>query len=323
MTRSAWFALLLTTLSLPGVAAAACEPVLAVEDDGRILLWQAPGPARDVVAGGCAALDASATRLAYCTRPDADAQHATQLLVQPLAGGAAARVHVGAAGEFITAAAWSPDGARLAFILTDGRFRSHVMLVEPGKPARRLASAPNSDNHQWWSLGWLADGRAISVHDMERLYLFESDDGAVRESVPLATLLGAGGEMITSSDQVLPSPIDPTVFAYTLSVPGTARFERTMHEPNTALFLHDRFLGRGKNLRLSAAKLSVIDVAWTPDGRSLHFSGYLDRHADEADPFRIYRIERSGQGLCELLRGERVSVGCRTTAFAEGRAGPD
>lgn len=304
--------LALLSCSLPGTGvAAACEPVLAVEDGGRILLWQAPGPARERVRGGCAALDATGTRLAYCTRPDADAHRATELFVQPLAGGPAARVHAGAAGEFISEAAWSPDGTRLAYILTDARFRSHLMVAEVGRPAERVASAANPENHQWWSLGWLADGSAIGVHDMTDYALFAADGSGLRESVPLAQMLGAGVDTITSSDKVLPAPHDPTVFAYTRGVSGTARFERAMHEPNSALFLHDRFLGRGKNLRLSGEDVTVIDVAWAPDGRGLYFSGYLDRHVEEAAPFRVYRIARDGQGMEALLRGERVSAGCR------------
>ena len=59
-------------------------------------------------------------------------------------------------------------------------------------------------------------------------------------------------------------------------------------------------------------------VAWrrhrAPGGLALYFSGYLDRHVNEDDPFRVYRIERSGQGMRELLRGERVSAGCRAAS---------
>jgi len=131
----------------------------------------------------------------------------------------------------------------------------------------------------------------------------------MREWVPLVNMVGERGQMLSSSDRVLASPTDPTVFAYTRMVPGTARFERMMHEPNTALFLHDRFLGRGKNLRLSAEDMTVVDLSWAPDGRSLYFSGYLDRHLHEADPFRIYRIDGDGRAFAELVRGERVSVG--------------
>lgn len=312
-------ALLLAALLLPGVVRAACEPVLALEDDGRILLWQAQGSVREVAAGGCAALDAAARWLAYCVRPDAEALHATRLLVRPLGAGAAVAVHVAEAGEFISEAAWSPDGTRLAFILTDARFRSHLMMVAPGEPAARIASAANVENHQWWSLGWRAGGAAVGVHDLTDYALFAADGSGLIESIPLARLLGARAAMITSTDRVLPSPADPTVFAYTLAVAGTKRFERAMHEPNSALFLHDRFLGTGKNLRLSDENVTVIDLAWAQDGGSLYFSGYLDRHVDEADPFRVYRIARNGKGMRELARGERVSAGCRAAQAETAR----
>lgn len=183
-------------------------------------------------------------------------------------------------------------------------------LSQPSAAVRRLASAPPAGIKQWWSLGWLGDGSAVTVHDMQRLGVIGLD-GRAPEWVPLVDMIGERGQMLSSSDRVLASPSDPTVFAYTRMVPGTARFESAMHEPNTAPFLHDRFLGRGKNLRLSAEDMTVVDVGWAPDGRSLYLSGYPDRHLREHDPFRVYRIGRDGRGLTELGRGERVSGGCR------------
>ncbi len=295
---------------------AACDVVLAVERRGAIHLWHAREGVREFVQGSCAALDRDARRLAYCT-PERDTDHpGRNLHVRMLDGSATRWTHTARAGSFISEAAWSPDGLQLAFIETDAQYRSHVMLWAPGSPARRLASAPAVECDHWWSLGWLADGSAVSVHDMETLSLIELE-GRLRESLPLSALIDADLSMIASTDRVLPAPHDTTVFAYTRMVPGTALFAQAIHEPNSALLMHDRFVGRGKNFRLTAADVTVIDVAWTPDGRSLYFSGYLDRHASENDPFRIYRIGRDGRGMRELLRGERVSVGCRGASNSE------
>jgi hypothetical protein len=290
-----------------------CTPVLAIERHGQVLLGTPAGEMAPVATGACVALDAQARRLAWC-----DARAAAPAAIQALHGaqlidGRLVRrdeIYRAVADETIVEAAWSPDGSRLAFIVNDARFRSHVMLREPGAAVRRLASAPPAGIQQWWSLGWLGDGSAVTVHDMQRLGVIGLD-GHAPEWVPLVDMIGERGQMLSSSDRVLASPSDPTVFAYTRMVPGTARFESVMHEPNTALFLHDRFLGRGKNLRLSAEDMTVLDVGWAPDGRSLYVSGYLDRHLRERDPFRVYRIGRDGRGLTELGRGERASVGCR------------
>lgn len=293
-----------------------CDAVLAVERQGTIWLWHARDGERELVQGGCAALERGARRLAYCTPADAMGQPGRELHVRRLDGTHPEWVHRAGEGAFISEAAWSPEGGRLAFIETDRDYRSHLMLWSPGGPARRVASAPGSTSHLWWSLGWIADGSALTVHDMTVLQRIALD-GRAPDSIPLPELIGAGLETVTSTDRVLPAPHDPTVFAYTRLVPGSALFSRVMHEPNSALFVHDRFLGRGKNLRLTAEAVTVLDVAWTPDGRSLHFAGYLDIHAADEDPFRIYRIDRNGRGLRALLRGERVSVACREPASRE------
>lgn len=69
---------------------------------------------------------------------------------------------------------------------------------------------------------------------------------------------------------------------------------------------------------VNAADVTVRGVAWALDGRSLYFRGYLDRRAIEENPFPVYRIGRHGRDLRELLRGERVSVGCCGTRNTEG-----
>lgn len=295
-----------------------CEEVLAVERHGYIGLWsvgergdESPRPSDHTpIAGGCAALDRSGSRLAYCTPVRDEGLLRTQLHVRTLDGSQPEWVARLGDGSSISELAWSPDGAQLAILETDVDFRSHVLLWRPGAPLRRLVSASSSDMGMWWSLGWMADGKALTVHDMRALWRI-SLHGAVETVVPLTELIDAGLETMTSTDRVLPAPHDVSLYAYTRLAAGTARFTRLMKEPSGALFVHDVRAGRAANQRLTAEFVTVLDINWAPDGQSLYFSGYLDSHAAEQDPFRIYRLDIAQHGLRELLRGEWVSVGCR------------
>ena len=267
------------------------------------------------------AITPDGARLAYCTggadTSEAPIDPVQRLLVQDLATGQVVERYRAATGEHISESAWSPDGRELAFISTDARFRSHI-LIAGDQSVYPLAHAPGGEHHQWWSLGWLPNGIAVSVHDMQDLFVFDRK-GHLQEQVALPKIMGSGSvHLITSTDRLLASPRDSQLFAYTQSVPGTQLFEHTTHESNTALSLHDRFLGTGKNLRLTPPEITVSAIAWSPDGRFLYFSGYRDQQAGDRYPFRIHRIQPNRQGLAVLpIRGERVSVGCPTPASTD------
>jgi hypothetical protein len=178
--------------------------------------------------------------------------------------------------------------------------------------------ARSTDDASLWGLAWAPDSRSLVAHDMRELIRFALD-GRVLDRVALPELTGARIETVTSADRFVPSPRDGGLFAYTGSVPGTPRFEAATHEPNTALFLHDRWLGRGKNLRLTAKEVTAFDPVWSPDGEHVYFTGYRDTQARESYPFRVLRVHRTGRDLREIAPGERPSV-ARTTPAS---CGPD
>ena len=306
--------LALSLAAMPALAGAAatgdCELMLAVERNGAIQLWSAAAGVREVGRGGCAALDPMARRLAWCAPSDEEDWRARVLWILPLGAGSRVereRAYEAPEGAFISEAAWSPDGQRLAFLLTDARFRSHLLVWRDGR-VDRIATASVDEDPQWWSLGWLADGEQLTVHDMQRLHTIEHRTGE-RHREPLLKL-GIPPDAMSSSDRVRPAPDDPQLFAFTRMAQGSERLQRVLHEPGSALFLHDRFVGKGKNLRLSDEDTVVVDATWVPDGRSLVFSGYRAGQAQETDPFRLYRIERHGGRAAELTRGERASAAC-------------
>ncbi|TVQ71416.1 MAG: hypothetical protein EA373_04520 [Oceanospirillales bacterium] len=296
-----------------------CDPVLAVEYQGVVLLWHEHEGSVEIAKGSCAALDKHAHRIAYCT-PSRDTLHpGRELRVQSIDSIDREWVYRPDEGTFISEVVWSPDGSQLAFIETDAEFRSHLIIWNPENNPSHLISASMSSTGSmglWWSLSWTADSSALTVHDMTELYQIALD-GRVESITPLTELIDSGLETITSTDRILPSPHDPSVFAYTRLVQGSTLFSSIMHEPNSALFLHDQLLGRAKNIRLTDESITVLDMTWTPDGKSLYFTGFEDTQAAENYPFRIYRIDLQNLELTELLKGERVSAACRDDTMRE------
>lgn len=314
--------IVLTALCSPGTVSAAnaigpasCPPVerVAFERDGAVWVLDAEAKPRRVASGGCPALAPDGTRIAYCAASGrlADAGPDT-VASRALADGPEQVWLQGAAGDVVGDLVWSPDGKRLAFLHREASGTQGVRLVDTAAGAAvALPLARGTDDASLWGLAWAPDSRSLVAHDMRELIRFALD-GRILDRVTLPELTGARIETVTSADRFVPSPRDGGLFAYTGSVPGTARFEAVMHEPNTALFLHDRWLGRGKNLRLTGKEVTAFDPVWSPDGEHVYFTGYRDTQARETYPFRVLRVHRTGRDLREVARGERPSV-ARTT----------
>ena len=304
-------------LSSPGEAPAGGEDRggtcstdrVAFERDGAVWVIDAGAPARRVARGGCPALSPDGTRIAFCVASGRRADAGPDMVVtRPLPDGLDQVWMEGAEGDVVGDLVWSPDGERLAFVHREAPGAHRVRLVDTASGAVfSVPLARGEDAPSLWGLAWAPDGRALVAHDMRELVRFDLD-GRVLQRVALPNLTGARIESVTSSDRFVPSPRDGGLYAYTGSVPGTARFEAAMHEPNTALFLHDRWLGRCKNLRLTGEEVTAFDPVWSPDGEHVYFTGYRDTQAREAYPFRVLRVHRTGRDLREVARGERPSV---------------
>lgn len=295
---------------IAGAASPACRPDRVLfERAGQLWLLDPGADPRPVARGGCGALSPGGRQLAYCA-PSAARQDAPvdRLVLRDLEGSKERTLLTAPPGGRVLEVAWEPSGERIAVATADDQAATHVLVVDTRSGEGREVRFERADGAQMvWGLNWAAADRRLVVHDMRFVYRIGLE-GPATERVPIPEITGAGLETVTSSDRFVYSPVDPTVVAFTRSVPGTARFEAVTHEPNTALFLHDRWLGRGKNLRLTAQDVTAFDPVWSPDGAFLYFTGYRDRQAKETDPFRILRVSRGGQELTEVARGEKPSV---------------
>jgi Tol biopolymer transport system component len=67
-------------------------------------------------------------------------------------------------------------------------------------------------------------------------------------------------------------------------------------------------------MQITPREITAFDPVWSVDGKRVYFVGYRDTQANDAELFRILRVDRFGSGLKELAQGESVSVGSRAAA---------
>jgi hypothetical protein len=211
-----------------------------------------------------------------------------------------------------SAPVWSGDGSVIAFLARDTDSRTRVATLRPGGSGlRTLFSEGDEGSGFLCSLSPASQGTFL-VHDMKYAYWLAPRGGLV-ERVPLDSIMGGEAGMVTSSDRLAVCPSDPGVLVFSHSCQGTARFESVMHEPSSALTLHDRWLGKGKNLRVTPQDVTCFDPVCSADGRRIYFIGYRDTQAAEKELFRVFRVNRFGSGLAEIAPGEGVSAASRVS----------
>jgi hypothetical protein len=298
-------------LDAPSPPSKTCHGDRIVFDRGGELWLLDPGSAaRRIVRGGCGTLSPDGGRLAYCAPSSAQADGVgDRLLLRELADGRERTLLAAPAGGRVLEAVWEPQGDRVAVSVADEQAATRVHVVDTrGGEEQEIRFERADGTEMVWGLGWAPSDRTLVVHDMRFVYRVALG-GTVVDRVAVEAITGTSPDLVTSSDRFVPSPVDPTVLVFTRNVPGSARFEATTHEPNTAIFIHDRWLGHGKNLRVTGQEITAFDPVWSPDGHHLYFTGYRDSQAKEPDPFRVLRVSRSGQGLAEVARGARPTVG--------------
>lgn len=271
--------------------------------DRQWVYYLAPGSSnsRRLAKGSFPALSPDRQLVAYCapinTAGSAPASGA--LMLFDLANAKA--VTLFRAGAWCAHPRWRPDGERISFTLalSSGKRELHI-IARDGAEDQKLFTGGEQGVDDIFNPSWAAGGQSLYFQDMSSLVQV-STSGQIVEKTPLATLVGEI-DTVTSADWFVSSPNNPTLFAYTRSVPGTRLFERTFGEPNTALFTYD--LRTKTRKRLTPVDLLAVDPVWSRDGRFIYFAGYRDRDGRAAYPFKVFRIASDGTGLIQIAVGE-------------------
>jgi hypothetical protein len=199
--------------------------------------------------------------------------------------------------ERIDGPSWSPRGDLLAFVY----HAKEINLIQAdGSGRQKIFSVPGGS---YQPPQWASDGKSLFVHDYGDLFQIDLA-GQVLNKTSLVTITGKEN-VLDSGNRFLPHPRDPQIWAFTMAVAGTKKFNTLVTGPNEALFLYD--VRTKKRTRLTPTDMLATSPCWSRDGQYLYFSGYREPHYQERDPFRIYRLNRDGTGLTELGKGENPS----------------
>ena len=203
---------------------------------------------------------------------------------------------------------WSGQGAWVAFLARDARALTRIVVLAADGSGLRVPLREGDEGAGFLCALSITPEDSLLVHDMSNAYWVDPA-GGVLKSVPLEKIMGSLATGVTSSDTFSVCPADETVLVFSHAVPGTALFEKIMHEPSSALSLHDSWVGVGKNMQIMPQDVTAFDPVWSRDGKRIYFIGYKDTQAADAELFRVLRVDRFGSGLKELVPGEGVAVG--------------
>ena len=205
--------------------------------------------------------------------------------------------------DLIREVKWSPTSNTIAFT---GFTDSHDILYtiqSDGSSLKHIGISGENGFGGFYSIRWDGDGKSIVFHDMVNVYRVDVN-GHVMWKAPVRIFMN--DNQISSTDCFAPCPTNPSLFAYTHFVKATALWTKYIDEPNTALYLYDN--ATKKRTRLTAENQFVTSPVWSRNGQAIFYSGYLDKHAPEAYPFRVYRINKSGQSNTEITKGEEPAL---------------
>jgi len=229
----------------------------------------------DAGASAYPAFSADGKRVAYSAR-GASKGETFHLFVRALPGGAPLQLTNGERSDI--GPAWSPDGARLAFLrIGEGR-TEYIAIPSDGGAERTLAEfggASADAGQPMPAVSWTRDGKSLAVVEtgekqLPAIALVSLADGAVRRIT--APPEGSEGD---STPAVSP---DGNTLAF---VRGT--------DPDSAdIYLCD--LAGGNLRRLTFDDRAIHGIAWTPDGQEVVYA------ANRASGWRLWRLAAYGGG---------------------------
>jgi Tol biopolymer transport system component len=229
--------------------------------------------ASDAGANAYPAFSADGKRVAYSAR-GASKGEAFHVFVRALPGGAPMQLTNGESSDI--GPAWSPDGARLAFLrIAEGR-TEYISIPSDGGAERKVAEfggAPADAGQPLPAVSWTRDGRSLAVVEtgekqLPAIALVSLADGAVRR--------------ITQPPEGSEGDSTPVV-----SPDGnTLAFVRGTGPDGADIYLCD--LSGGNLRRLTFDDRAIRGIAWMPDGQEVVYA------SSRAGAWRLWRVPAYG-----------------------------
>jgi hypothetical protein len=262
------------------------------------IYYLAPGQTqpRKLVKGMFPALSPDGQHLAYVQTMQ-DRGGGKDLAMFEMTTGRSATLVPSAGENHLFYPSWSPQGDQLAFVCD----LKEINIVKPdGSGLQKIFTVPGG---AYAPPVWTPGGKSLLVNDLNDLYQIDLQ-GKQLAKRPLTSFTGKA-DAVSSTDRFLPNPVEPQLWAFTMFMPGTPKFTSVFGEPINALFLFD--VRTMQRTRLTPPDMLAMDPCWSRDGQVLYFCGYGESQYKEEYPFRIYRINKNGTGLTELVSGEYPS----------------
>jgi Tol biopolymer transport system component len=233
----------------------------------------------DAGANAYPAFSADGKRVAYSAR-GASKGEAFHLFVRALPSGAPLQLTNGESSDI--GPAWSPDGARLAFLrVAEGR-TEYISIPSDGGAERKVAEfggAPADTAQPLPAVSWTRDGKSLAVVEtgekqLSAIALVSLADGAVRRITQPPE--GSEGD---STPAVSPDG-------------NTLAFVRATGPDSADIYLCD--LAGGSLRRLTFDDRAIRGLAWTPDGQDVVYA------ANRANGWRLWRLPAYGGSPREI-----------------------
>jgi Tol biopolymer transport system component len=219
------------------------------------------------------AFSADGKRVAFSVR-GASQGAAFHVFVRTLPAGAPLQLTNGESSDI--GPAWSPDGARLAFLrIVEGR-TEYISIPSDGGEERKVAEfgdAPADTGQPLPAVSWTRDGKSLAVVEtgekqLPAIALVSLADGAVRRITQPPE--GSEGD---STPAVSPDG-------------NTLAFVRGTGADSADIYLCD--LSGGNLRRLTFDDRAIRGIAWTPDGQDVVYA------ANRAGSWRLRRLSAYG-----------------------------
>jgi Tol biopolymer transport system component len=235
--------------------------------------------ASDAGASAYPAFSADGKRVAYSAR-GASKGEAFHLFVRALSGGAPLQLTNGESSDI--GPAWSPDGARLAFLrIAEGR-TEYIAIPSDGGAERKAAEfggAPADMAQPLPAVSWTRDGKSLAVVETGEKQL---------PAIALVSLADGTVRQITKPPEGSEGDSTPAV-----SPDGnTLAFVRATGPDSADIYLCD--LAGGSLRRLTFDDRAIRGVAWTPDGQDVVYA------ANRAGGWRLWRLPVYGGSPREI-----------------------